>query len=469
MTTLRSIGIHRARTEIRSYTEGLFMPTTPRQNTDVRSKISRPKKALGRLLCWMLCLTGLLMAEAAAAQDWPMWRGPEQNGRAEAPGTFEGSPKLRIAWTRPLGTGYSSVSVVGDRAVTLFGDGETDILIALDAEDGREVWRVPLGATYRGHSGSQDGPIGTPTIADGVVYAVGPRGKLAAVKLDTGEIVWTRDLPSDLGAKPPFYGFSTSPMPVGDVLLVQVGGSEGRSLCGLDKATGELRWKAGEDSVSHQLPLLIDVEGKRQWLSVTDTQLTGVAPDSGQILWTHQHSPKPQYVPTYPQAVLVGEDHLLLAFEKQAELFEMVAIEGEVFLGEVWRSASLKDTEAVPIVDGGHLYGFNGKFLTCVERATGREVWKSRPPGGRGLIWVDGHLVVFAPSGELVVVEATPEAYREVTRIPVAEDGGLTPPSFAHGRLFVRNQKIAAAIEIASSAQESAAPPAPVSSSSDGR
>lgn len=397
----------------------------------------------------VLSLLAIAAAGPATGTDWPGWRGPDQDGKVEAPGTFTEDFALQVRWKRPLGRGYSSLSVVDGKAVTLFGDGENDHLVALAAADGKELWRLTLGPTYRGHHGSEDGPIGTPTIAGGVVYALGPRGRLVAARLADGELLWSRDLVEELGARAPFYGFSTSPLVAGDLLLVQTGGAGGRAVSGLDRRTGELRWQAGEDSASHQLPLLLD-PGKLQMLAVTDTRLSGIEPRTGRVLWTHQHSSKPQYVPTYPQPVRVGEDHLLLVFEKHAELLEMVVLEDEILFGELWRTTHLKGSEAVPIVDRDHLYGFDGAFLTCVDRRSGRQVWKSRPPGGRGLIWVDGHLLVFAPDGDLVVIAATPEGYRERGRVKVAENGGLTPPSFADGVVFVRNQSIVAAIAVES-------------------
>ena len=129
-----------------------------------------------------------------------------------------------MRWRRALGSGYSGVVVADGHAVTMFSDGETDFLVSLDADSGEENWRTAMAPTYRGREGATDGPVSTPAIAGGAVFALGPRGDLMAVRLDTGELIWRRHLVEDLGVAVPHWGFGTSPLPVGDRLIVETGG-----------------------------------------------------------------------------------------------------------------------------------------------------------------------------------------------------------------------------------------------------
>ena len=146
---------------------------------------------------------------------------------------------LRRAWTRSLGSAYSRVASGDGAVVTQCSDGAKDYVVALEPGDGSERWRHELGPVYLGHDGSEDGPISTPVIGAGSVFALDPRGKLVALDLASGELRWSTHLVDELGATAPEYGFTSSPLLEGDVLVVQAGGSEGRNLCGFDARDGQ--------------------------------------------------------------------------------------------------------------------------------------------------------------------------------------------------------------------------------------
>jgi outer membrane protein assembly factor BamB len=394
----------------------------------------------------------LALAPLAAADepssDWPRYRGPMQDGSSPGNGLLDRDPVgLAVAWKRALGSGYSSISVAGGHGVTMFTDGEDDYLTAFDPSTGEERWRYRIGEMYEGHTGSDDGPISTPTVADGVVYGLGPRGQLFAVRLDDGSEIWSRTLDGETDSQAPFYGFATSPLVAGEVVVVQTGGPEGHSVTAFDRETGEPRWAVEDDPASYQSPAVLEIGGEPQVVAINDKYLIGVDPESGEVRWKHEHGTQAQEAFTQPQALGVGR--LLIN-----SLAEVVALEiersedGGFDVAELWRSDAFKGSYAVPVFHGGHLYGFSGRFLTAVDAATGEVAWKSRPPGGRGLILVDGQLVVLSNDGEVVVAEASPEGYRERTRLPVFERGGITPASFAGGRIFARNLEEMAAIRI---------------------
>ncbi len=196
---------------------------------------------------------GLLACErnADGGGDWPVWRGPHQDGSADAAGlSADRGLMLELAWERPLGSGYSSISVAGGVAVTMYADGEFDQLVALRAESGEELWTYEIAPTHRQeHAETADGPLGTPTIHDRVVYGVGPRGDLFAVDLADGQPLWSLRIDEQLGARAEQFGFATSPIVVAGTLIVPTGAGDGRSTCGLDPETGDVRWCHGSDPV----------------------------------------------------------------------------------------------------------------------------------------------------------------------------------------------------------------------------
>ena len=395
-------------------------------------------------------LSSLMVAGMAAAEpdpgvhrDWPVWSGPDRNLTSLGNGIFDrDSFGLEKVWSRPLGSAYAGISIVGDQVVTGFSDGESDFMVSLDATSGKERWRYRIEDAYKGHDGSDDGPIATPMIADGMVYGLGAWGRLFALALADGKEVWAHQVVEKFGARKPEYGFTTTPTVVGDLLIVETGGDEGRSISAFDRRSGKVRWTTGDDMVGYQSPLVVEVGGKSQILAVTNKHMIGLEPATGKVLWQHQHSEGEH--DGFAQPVPVGDDGVLLTYWPEAALYRL----GEAGVEEVWRSRSLRGTYAIPVPYEGHLYGFSGRFLTCVDAATGETVWKSRPPGGGNLVLVDGHLVIQAPSGELVVAEATPAGYEEKARVQALDRGYYTRPSFAGGRVYLRNLTDIAAIGV---------------------
>ena len=397
-------------------------------------------------VCALLPLAGVTNAGAG---DWPQWRGPNHDGSVSGQGVFDaGHFGLELAWKKPLGSGYSSISVADGRAVTMFSDGERDNLIALDAATGEELWRLPIAASYPALSTAAPGPAGTPTIHEGIVYALGPWGQLMAVGLDDGTLIWTRKIDEQGGAKRPRNGFTTTPTIAGDLVIVQTGGPGGYSLSAYDRLTGQPRWSTGDEGVDYQSPLVLELAGQLQILAVNNERAVGLRLEDRERLWEFKHDNKdPDGQATQP--VILGEDRVLLTSGLSSSvLFQVVREESGFAATRLWNSRAFKRTYATPVYHAGHLYGFNGNFLNCVDPETGKEIWKSRPPGGRGLILVDGHLVIMAPRGFVVVAEATPEGYREKARVRYSEAGSMSPPSFADGRIFVRNLTDIAAISV---------------------
>ena len=392
---------------------------------------------------WVLPLAIPVFAQAQPSA--PEQERPEQGSFANP------NFGLEILWKKSLGSGYSGISVAEGRVVTMFSDGEFDNLVALDAATGREIWRYEIATTYVGHGGSDSGPSSTPIVEGSVVYGLGPKGELFAVSMADGTPIWTRKIEDELGARAPFWGFTTTPIVEGELLIVQTGGPDRGSVSAFDKGTGVLVWSLGDDPVSYQSPKVMTLLGQRQVVAVGDTRMMGIVPSTGEILWTHAHSTSS--IEGSSQLVAVADDKFLLTpsssgsgWQRDGTLYQVHKVDGRVAVVELWQSNAIKNSYAVPVLYESYLYGFSGGFLTCVDPATGEEVWKSRPPTGWDLVRVDGSLVIFAPSGDVVAVEATPEGYREQARVHLSDPGSFSAPSVGGGRIFVRNHTDIAAI-----------------------
>ncbi|MEM8961518.1 MAG: PQQ-binding-like beta-propeller repeat protein [Acidobacteriota bacterium] len=395
------------------------------------------------LLVSIIAVTPALATDSR--DDWPQFRGPFQDGRSVATDVFGDSVGLEVSWSRDLGSGYSGIAVVEGRVVTFFTDGIDDLLGAFDAETGDEIWRLKVAAMYAGHDGSDDGPLSSPTVADGVVYALGAWGDLVAARLDDGQEVWRRKLEEGEKSRKPEYGYTTSPVVVDDILVVLTGGPGTYAVSGFSRDSGSLRWAIGDDTVAYQTPTVMDLDGRRQVVAVTNHELVGIDPRNGERLWRHEHHPADAVHEGSGQPVKVGDDGIVVTFENEAAMYRVT----NAVVSEVWRSGDLKRTYGMPIYHEGHLYGFNGRFLTAVDATTGKVAWKSRPPGGLGsMTLVDDHLLIVGAQGNVVVAKAQPTGYEEMARVPVFSTQTYTAPSFAGGAIFVRDLEKMARVDI---------------------
>src|SRR4051812_21056943 len=196
---------------------------------------------MSRVLAWSMAAalaatTATSMAQAPAGGAWPGLWGPARNGDAPAPAASPAG--FRELWRRPSAGGYSEVAVAGDVVVSMELRAGADFVIALDAATGRERWATRVAATYKGHDGSNDGPIATPAVDGDQVFALGPHGHLLALELATGREQWRHDFVRDFGAAMPDWGFGASPLVSGDRVIVPTGGPNNHRLLALDRVSG---------------------------------------------------------------------------------------------------------------------------------------------------------------------------------------------------------------------------------------
>lgn len=394
----------------------------------------------------MTALAALALALPVAAADWPQLWGPRSSGVAEAarlPEVF----KLRELWRRPLGSGYSGVSVSGTRGFTAFSDGSDDHAIAFDADSGRELWRARLGPTHRGHDGSRDGPMSTPALDGGRAFLVSAHGLLLALDAGSGRVLWQHDLKAEYGAPGPYHGFATSPLVAGPLLIVHVGG-ESHNLAAFDKSSGTLRWSARHSATSnYSSPVHATLGGVPQVVVLANDKVYGVRLQDGSLIWSHPigWSEEAMRAP-----LPLPEDRLLVPGWNETKLLKLNR-EGEAFaVSQLWATARLKGFSSPTVPHDGLLFGFNGSFLVALDPADAEPAWRQRVYDG-SLILVDGRLFVLgAQSGELRVVPAARDGYREKLRQPVFNPGAtsVTGPSFANGRLYLRNLEELVALEV---------------------
>lgn len=402
-----------------------------------KTPLTACSKALTLLL---LCL----VASVTHATDWPRYRGPAGDGISAETGLLaswpEGGPAE--AWRVALGDGYSGVVVADGRALTLFASDKEEFALALDAATGKELWRVRLDRNRE--DGQGDGPRSTPSIDGETVYTLSSSGLLHALAVADGATLWSLDLVEEFGARVPRWGVSTSPVIEGELLLVDVGGRPGYSLVAFDKASGAVRWHTHDDKPGYSTPLAVTIDGRRQIVSFSGTQVFGADATDGTVLWSHPwrtsydvNAAMPVFLP--PNRIFISS-----SYDTGATLLQ---IDGGRAL-QMWRTRRMKNHFNSSVLVDGHLYGFDDGTLKCMEAAGGEEKWAKRGFAKGSLLYADGRLVVLGERGVLALVEADPEQYTELGRTQLFRSKTWTMPALADGRLYVRDQSELVALNL---------------------
>lgn len=392
-----------------------------------------------------------LLASPLLAADWPQFLGPNRDSVSPEKVAAWSGP-LEVLWKQPLGDAHSS-PVVADGLVYAFYQPRgknADALAAYDAATGEKKWEYsyerpaftpPFGA----------GPRGTPTVAHGAVYTLGSTGVLACWDAKTGEIRWTVDTLAKFQAKNLFFGISTSPTVVGDVVVVMVGG-KGAGIVGFDTKTGETRWQTSDDPASYASPLPLDLNGSPALVFLTGSHVRAVSAE-GKPLWQVPFRDRLNESSTTP--VKAGE--LLVASSVTAGSLALKFASG---MPETqWKNDKLTCYFSTPVPVGPNLYMINGAAsltnpsvtLRCVETATGKVLWTKEKVGRyhAALLRTAGdNLLMLDDTGYLTLFEADDSGYKELARSKVC---GPTwaHPALSNDRLFLRDEKELIALKLA--------------------
>jgi outer membrane protein assembly factor BamB len=378
------------------------------------------------------------------ADAWPGFRGPGRDGVARGvriATDWAASPPVEL-WRRAVGPGWSSFAVSGPHVYTQEQRGEEELVACYDRATGEPVW------THRDHvrffeSNGGAGPRGTPTLADGRVYAFGATGIVNALDASDGAVVWSHDAAADSPAtesmgdgsqKIPDWGFSSSPLVVGDLVVVAVAGQ----LVAFDRATGAPRWTGPKGGVSYSSPVLATIGGVPQVLLMSANGLVSVAPADGRTLWEHKWHGFPIVQP----AVEADGTVLVAAASDSGTRRLLVAPKtGGWSVEERWTSPALKPYFNDFVVHEGHAYGFDGRILACIDLADGRRAWKGGRYGNGQLVLLpeQGLLLVLSDEGELALVKAAPDAFTELGRVKALDGKTWNHPALAGDVLLVRN------------------------------
>ncbi|MEM7475012.1 MAG: PQQ-binding-like beta-propeller repeat protein [Planctomycetota bacterium] len=395
-------------------------------------------------VCCLITSTTVVIAQEPI---WPGWLGAKRDGwiaNYEAPKNWP--EKLEKVWQRPVGSGYGSPLVVGERVIQHARQGEEEVLVCLELGTGKEIWKSSFSVPFKMGGGGEwhgKGPKSSPIFADGRVFTLSINGVLSAWKSDNGELIWRQDYSDRFGkAKTPYWGACTCPIVVDDKVVVHLGSDDEGMLVAFDVATGKEIWQSGSDGAAYSSPLLSEILGVRQIVEWNHNGLAGIVPETGERLWffslphvgTQQNMPTPSIL----------KDHILVGGENRGVRsigFEITG--GKWEAKEVWLQKDVALDMSSAVVNGDLLFGFSqyGKGrLFCIDSQSGDVRWEGPPRSGQNatLLAFPDHVAVLLDSGKLQIIAASGGEFREIKSYQVADSPTWAPPVLLDGGLLVK-------------------------------
>jgi outer membrane protein assembly factor BamB len=399
-----------------------------------------------------------LAAGGAAATDWPGWRGVSRDARSTETGLLgewpASGPPL-VLQARGLGAGLSSVAVVGDRIYTMGDRDGAQQVIALDRADGRIKWMAKVGPA---HDDEYGGPRGTPTVDGELLYAIGTEGDLVCLETAAGRERWRKSLTRDFGGSMmSSWKFSESPLVDGD-RLVFTPGSAGAALVAVDKRTGRTIWQAavphlgshGRDGAGYSSIVISNGAGTKQYVQLLGRGLAGIRAADGKFLWGYNRIANGVANIATP-IVRASFVFASTGYQTGAVLLELYQDGEGVAAREIYflEPTTFQNHHGGIVLAGNHLYAGHGHKLglpICIDFISGKVAWggniRNAGQGSAAVLYADSRVYYRYQNGVVLLVEATPEAYREKGSFTIP---GVSQPSWPHlaladGRLYVREQ-----------------------------
>jgi outer membrane protein assembly factor BamB len=363
-----------------------------------------------------------------------------------------GGPK-RLWLNENAGLGYAGFAIVGGQLYTMGLRDDQELLLALDAATGKEKWATPIGPKYGNKWG--DGPRGTPTVDGEHIYALGGQGILLCARVADGKAVWQKSLTKDLGGKLQDWGYTESPLIVGNLVLCTPGGSQG-TMAGLDKQTGAPVWRTKDltDNAQYSSPILVQHAGKPHVVQLVMKKYFGVDPADGRVVWTQDfQAGRVAVIPT----PIYHENQVFVTAGYGAGC-SSVTLDPAGTATLAYENKVMKNHHGGVIRVGDHLYGHSdGYGWVCQEFKTGKEVWVHKGFRKGAVAYADGMLYCLAEdNGELALVEASTQGWTEHGRFKLepqtkqrSPDGRIwTHPVVINGRLYLRDQELLSCYDV---------------------
>lgn len=386
--------------------------------------------------------------------EWPGFRGRDRNGQAQWSGERLDwtTAEPRECWRIPIGPGWSSFAFASGRLFTQEQRAEDEAVSCYDAETGALIWMRTNKARFV-EMVSGAGPRATPTIVDGRLYSLGGTGVLQCLNPANGDVLWKHDLPAELNAPVPMWGFSSSPLVVAGRVVVFAGAKGNDGLVAFDASSGDVAWRVASPAggMSYSSAQLIELAGLQQVVFGDAKGLFAVDPSVGSVIWRFRPSKWNGPAMCQPQQADPASLIVPLGDGVGVARLDFVIDEADNWqISEAWTTNRLKPSFNDFFVHSGHIFGFDQHIFVSLDAATGERNWKRGRYGfGQSILLpATDQMIVVTELGDLVLVAADPERHLESGRFSAMNDKTWNHPILVSNRLFVRNGTVAVCYEL---------------------
>lgn len=394
---------------------------------------------------WLRLFVVLSFAGVSAQSpppDWPQWRGPNRDGVVQNFTEPKSWPdKLARKWTIDVGLGYATPVLVGKRIYMFSRRNENEVLAAVDADSGKEVWQTSYPASFTVNPAAarhEKGPKSTPTFADGKLYTLGMTGIVTAYNAADGKQIWQKPAPPVA----PLYHTAMSPLLEHGMVIVHVGGHDKGALTAFDASTGAVKWAWSGDGPSYGSPIAVDIAGTRQVIVFTQENLVGVSASNGELLWKRPFSTN--FTQNALTPVVYNGTIIVSGLEKPVTAFTVAKRDGRWTTENVWENNDVSLYMTNGVIARNMFFALShrnsGQFF-ALDAKTGRTLWKGPPRQASNAAIVRAGDLVFAleDDGELIVAKPTASGLGEVKRYVVADKETWAQPTIAGNRVFIKD------------------------------
>lgn len=386
-----------------------------------------------------LSILSLFLVTSAAAADWPNWRGPDRNGISKETDIQTEWPndEPNILWKAKVGIGFSSFAVADGHVFTMGNDEGKESVFCFDALTGEKKWQhtydCPLDPKY-----FEGGPTSTPTLDGKHVFTLSRRGHVFCLDAASGKVVWTCNPAADNEMPLPAWGFSGSPLVLGDRVYLNIGDA-GMTL---NKTDGKVVWKSDSTEAGYSTPLPIERDGKTALLIGSAKSYLAVDAATGAEIWRYKWLTRFGVNASDP---VISGDRLFISsgYDKGCSLLEWKP--GAAEPAEIWKNKELKTQMNPVVLIDGHLYGTDGNDgtknpLKCVNLETGKVLWEEPGIGTGGVTaTADGKLIVLSARGQLHIAQASTKEFAPIASGQILGGKCWTVPVLANARIYARN------------------------------
>jgi outer membrane protein assembly factor BamB len=390
----------------------------------------------------LLSLT-LAVAHVSAA-DWPQWRGPNRDGKADFKAPASWPKELTKKWQVTVGNGVSTPALVGGKLYVFSRENGKEIARCLDAATGKELWLDKEAyevAPISGPPSGYPGPRSSPAVADGKAITYGVRGTLSCFDTSSGKLLWRKD--GGVDAWPMFFT-SCSPLIADGVCIAQLGGQRDSAIVALDPATGAEKWKWTGDGSSYASPIVGTIAGTKVIVAQSDKRLVVVSFADGKLLWETPFAGSGMGGMNSATPILDGG---ILIYSGTARGTKAVKLEkqGDTFsASELWGNRDNSIQYNSPVLKGGLIFGLSNRdVLFCISEKDGKTAWTSQIAGKRGfgsIVDAGEALVLLTPAGNLIAFEPSDKEFKQLASYKVADGDTTAYPVLAGKQIFVKDK-----------------------------